>query len=80
MTILELDQKRKIEHEKGKGNWYNDLFAIGFDHLSPEHSVGGDQAVICDYEDANSNTAYVDSSGGFHWRACHSELRSAKAR
>jgi hypothetical protein len=49
MTILVLSQKRKIEYEKGKGNWDNHYFAIGFDHLSPEHSVGGDHAAIYDY-------------------------------
>jgi hypothetical protein len=80
MAILELNIKKKIEYEKGKDNWDNHHFAIGFDHLSPEHSVGRDQAAICDYKDADSNTAYADSSDGFHWRAYHKELRSAKTR
>ena len=39
MTILELGQKRKDEYEKDKVNWDNHHFAIGFDHLSPEHAV-----------------------------------------
>lgn len=80
MIILGLGQKRKNEYEKSKDNWDNHHFAIDFDHFSPEHSVGRDQAAICDYKDADSNTAYADSSDGFHWRACHKELRSAKTR
>jgi hypothetical protein len=80
MTIFELDQKRKIEHEEGKGNWHNHRCAIGLYHLFPKHSVSGDQAAVCDCKDADSSTAYVDSSGGLHWWACHSELRSAKAQ
>jgi len=66
MTILELGQKRKNKYEKSKNNWDNHHFAIDFDHLPPEHSVGGDQAAICDYKNADSNTAYADSSDWFY--------------
>jgi hypothetical protein len=42
MTIFELRQKRKIEHEKDKGNWPNHHFSVGYNHLFPKHSGGGD--------------------------------------